>query len=63
MIKKQSPNDLKIKVVKKQSSTDLKIKAVKYYRKINNYAEVCCVFGCSERSLKRWTERYKKKYS
>jgi transposase len=46
-------------MVKKQSSTDLKLKAVKYYRKINNYAEVCRIFGCSERSLKRWIERYK----
>lgn len=50
-------------MAKKQSSTDLKLKAVKYYRKINNYAEVCRVFECSERSLKRWIERYEKNKS
>ena len=41
-------------MIKKQSSTDLKLKAVKYYRKVNNYAKVCKIFECSERSLKRW---------
>ena len=45
-------------MIKKQSSTDLKLKAVKYYHKVNNYAVVCRVFECSERSLKRWVERY-----
>ena len=42
----------------KQSSTDLKLKAVKYYKKVNNYTKVCNIFECSERSLKRWIERY-----
>ena len=37
----------------KQFSSDLKLKAVKYYYKVNNYAEVCKIFECSERSLKR----------
>jgi transposase len=45
-------------MTKKQSSSDLKLKAVKYYKKINNYAEVRRIFDCSERSLKRWIERY-----
>ena len=44
----------------KQFSSDLKLKAVKYYYKVNNYAEVCKIFECSERSLKRWIERYDK---
>ena len=44
----------------KQFSSDLKLKAIKYYNKINNYAEVCRIFECSERSLKRWVERYEK---
>ena len=42
----------------KQSSTDLKLKAVKYYKQVNNYTKVCNIFECSERSLKRWVERY-----
>lgn len=45
-------------MVKKQSSEDLKLKAIKYYKKVKNYAEVCRIFECSERSLKRWIERY-----
>jgi transposase len=36
------------------------LKAVNYYHKINNYVKVCEVFECSERSLKRWVERYDK---
>jgi len=44
----------------KQFTPDLKLKAVKYYHKINNYVKVCEVFECSERSLKRWVERYDK---
>jgi transposase-like protein len=43
----------------KQFSSDLKLKAIKYYNKINNYAEVCRIFKCSERSLKRSVEKYK----
>lgn len=41
----------------KQFSEDLKLKAVNYYNQINNYVQVCEIFGCSERSLKRWVER------
>src|SRR3972149_525832 len=41
-----------------QSSSDLKLKAIKYYYKVNNYAKVCRIFECSERSLKRWIDRY-----
>ena len=33
---------------------------VKYYIRIQNYSEVCDIFECSERSLKRWVERYNK---
>ena len=44
----------------KQFSSDLKLKAVKYYYKVNNYSKVCEIFECSERSLKRWIERYEK---
>jgi len=44
----------------KQFTPDLKIKAVNYYHKINNYVKVCEVFECSERSLKRWVERFDK---
>jgi transposase len=43
-----------------QASSDLKLKAVKYYYKVNNYSKVCDIFECSERSLKRWIERYEK---
>ena len=42
----------------KQFTPDLKLKAVNYYHKINKYVKVCEVFECSERSLKRWIERY-----
>ena len=44
----------------RQASSDLKLKAVKYYYKINNYSKVCKIFECSERSLKRWIERYER---
>ena len=49
--------------ITKQASTDLKIKAIKYYYKINNYSKVCKIFECSERSLKRWVERYEQNKS
>jgi len=42
----------------KHYSSDLKLKAVKYYNKIKNYVHTCEIFKCSERSLKRWVERY-----
>ena len=44
----------------KQFTSDLKLKAVNYYNKIKNYIKVCEIFECSERSLKRWVERYNK---
>jgi len=44
----------------KQFTSDLKLKAVHYYNKIKNYVRVCEIFECSERSLKRWVERYDK---
>ena len=47
----------------KQSSSDLKLKAVEYYYKVNNYSHVCKIFDCSERSLKRWIERYEQNKS
>jgi transposase len=43
----------------KQFTSDLKLKSVKYYNKIKNYVKVCNIFECSERSLKRWVEKYK----
>ena len=49
--------------ITKQASSDLKIKAIKYYYKVNNYSLVCKIFECSERSLKRWIERYEKNKS
>ena len=47
-------------IMGKQFSNDLKLKAVNHYNKTNNYVQTCEIFECSERSLKRWTERYKK---
>ena len=42
----------------KQFSANLKLKAVNYYNQINNYVQVCEIFDCSERSLKRWVDRF-----
>ena len=43
----------------KHKSEDYKITAVKYYLKNDtNYTKTCEIFKCSERSLKRWIERY-----
>ena len=45
----------------KHKSEDYKITAVKYYLENDTtYAEICRIFKCSERSLKRWIEKYKK---
>ena len=41
----------------KHKSEDYKITAVKYY--LENDTKTCEIFKCSERSLKRWIERYK----
>ena len=44
-----------------QKSEDYKVIAVKYYLENNvSYVDVCKIFKCSERSLKRWIEKYKK---
>ena len=44
----------------KHKSEDYKITAVKYYlENYINYTKTCNIFKCSERSLKRWIERYK----
>lgn len=40
-------------------SEDLKLSAVKHYLKIKNQKETCRIFGCSERSLMRWIEKFK----
>ena len=39
-------------------SDDYKLSAVKYYLKIKNQKETCRIFGCSERSLMRWVEKF-----
>jgi len=42
-------------------SEDYKISAVQYYIESgNSYTKTCEIFKCSERSLKRWIEQYKK---
>ena len=43
----------------KHKSEDYKITAVKYYlENYTNYTKTFEIFKCSERSLKRWIERY-----
>ena len=43
----------------KHKSEDYKITAVKYYLENDtNYTKTCEIFKCSERSLKKWIERY-----
>ena len=43
----------------KHKSEDYKISAVKYYLEYDvSYIETCRIFKCSERSLKRWINRY-----
>ena len=43
----------------KHKSEDYKITAIKYYLENDtNYTKTCEIFNCSERSLKRWIERY-----
>ena len=38
---------------------DLKLTAVRYYLDNDTtYAETCRIFNCSERSLKRWIDRF-----
>lgn len=44
----------------KHHTDDYKITVVNYYISNNtSYANVCKIFNCSERSLKRWIERYR----
>ena len=48
----------------KQKSTDYKLYAVLYY--INNdvsYTQVCKIFNCNRRSLKRWIQKYEENKS
>ena len=41
-------------------SEDYKITAVKYFlENKSSYVNTCKIFKCSERSLKRWIEKYK----
>ena len=41
-------------------SSDYKISAVKYYLSHSkNQVKTCKIFGCSERSLMRWVDKYK----
>jgi len=41
-------------------SSDYKLSAVKYYlSNSKNQVHTCKIFGCSERSLMRWVDRYK----
>ena len=40
-------------------SEDLKLSAVKHYLKIKNQKNTCRIFGCSERSLMRWVNKFK----
>jgi transposase-like protein len=44
----------------KHNSEDYKLSAVKYYLKIDNQTKICEIFKCSERSLMRWVDKYKK---
>ncbi len=45
----------------KHKSEDYKLTAVKYYLDHETtYKNTCDIFKCSERSLKRWIERYQK---
>ena len=41
-------------------SIDYKLSAVKYYLSHSkNQVQTCKIFGCSERSLMRWVNKYK----
>ena len=43
---------------------DLKLTTVRYYLDNDTtYAETCRIFNCSERSLKRWIDRFQDEYS
>ncbi len=41
-------------------SSDYKLSAVNYYLShFKNQVQTCKIFGCSERSLMRWVDKYK----
>jgi transposase-like protein len=41
-------------------SSDYKLLAVKYYLShFKNQVQTCKIFGCPERSLMRWVDKYK----
>lgn len=41
-------------------SSDYKLSVVKYYLSHSkNQVQTCKIFGCSERSLMRWVDKYK----
>lgn len=43
----------------KHKSEDYKLSAVQYYLENDvSYVKTCEIFKCSERSLKRWIDRY-----
>ena len=45
-------------------SEDYKITAVKYHlENESSYVNTCKIFKCSERSLKRWIEKYKTQHN
>ena len=44
----------------KHKSEDYKISAVKYYLQKHTQKETYNIFGCSQRSLMRWVDRYNK---
>ena len=45
-------------------SEDYKITAVKnFLENKSSYVNTCKIFKCSERSLKRWIEKYKTQYN
>ena len=44
----------------KHHSEDYKLSAVKYHLQIDNQVKTCKIFKCSERSLMRWVDKYKK---
>jgi len=40
-------------------SSDYKLSAIKYYLSHSkNQVQTCKIFGCSERSLMRWVDKY-----
>ena len=47
-------------IIPTHKSSDYKLTAVKYYLSHSkNQVQTCKIFGCSERSLMRWVDKYK----